>query len=277
MPELPQIRALAERVEVELVGTVFAGADPLQFAALRTVEPAPEALIGRTVDEVTSHGKYLVIGLDGPRIVVHLSQAGRVTVEDPPGRSRPKRGVVRLRFRPGPALLIVEYGTERKARWWALGDGDPGPLAELGPEPGAAAFAELIRTTGDNRRVHTALRDQRTVAGLGRGYTDDILHHARLSPFVSLKSLDVDARERLLSAVGDVIERGLDHERRRSGGLPAKLGDHWIVHGRGGEPCPACGDTLRRVSYESYEVTYCPPCQTGGRVLADRRLSRLLR
>ncbi|MDP9021830.1 MAG: Fpg/Nei family DNA glycosylase [Actinomycetota bacterium] len=277
MPELPQIRALAERLRPELVGTVFAGADPLQFAALRTVEPSPEALIGRTVEEVTSHGKYLIIGLDGPRIVVHLSQAGRVTVEDPPGRSRPKRGVVRLRFRPRPALLFVEYGTERKARWWALGDADAGPLADLGPEPGTAAFAEVIRTADDTRRLHRALRDQRTVAGLGRGYTDDILHRARLSPFVSLKNLDVDARERLLTAVEDVVGRGLDHERRRSGGLPAKLGDHWIVHGRSGEPCPTCGDTLRRVSYESYEVTYCPACQTAGRVLADRRLSRLLR
>jgi formamidopyrimidine-DNA glycosylase len=138
-------------------------------------------------------------------------------------------------------------------------------------------FAELIRTSDDGRRVHTILRDHRTVSGMGRGYTDDALHRAKLSPYASLKSLKPDERERLLEAIDGVLADGLEAERRRTGGLPNKVGDHWVVHGRVGQPCPTCGDTMQHVSYESYEVTYCPACQTGGKVLADRRLSRLLK
>jgi len=129
----------------------------------------------------------------------------------------------------------------------------------------------------DRRRVHTLLRDQRTVAGIGRGYSDDILHRARLSPYASLASLSAGERGALLTAVREVLGEALAVERKRSGGLPPKLGDHFAVHARYGTPCPRCGSDLRRVSYESHEVTYCPQCQTGGKVLADRRLSRLLK
>ena len=115
------------------------------------------------------------------------------------------------------------------------------------------------------------------MAGIGRGYSDDVLHRAQLSPFASLASLSADDRERLLEAVGDVLAEALQVERGRSGGLPTKLGDHFTVHNRYGTPCPRCGGDLRRISYESHEVTYCPACQTGGKVLADRRLSRLVR
>jgi formamidopyrimidine-DNA glycosylase len=115
------------------------------------------------------------------------------------------------------------------------------------------------------------------VAGVGRGYADDILHAALLSPYSTLAGLGAGERARLLEAVRQVLADGLAAERQRTGGLPTKLGDHWIVHGRAGEPCPRCGADLRRISYESHEVTYCPPCQTGGKVLADRRLSRLVR
>jgi formamidopyrimidine-DNA glycosylase len=121
------------------------------------------------------------------------------------------------------------------------------------------------------------LRDQRTVAGIGRGYSDDILYRAKLSPYAALGALDPGQRRVLLDAVGSVLAEALELERRRSGGLPSKLGDHFTVHGRYGTPCPVCGDDLRRVSYESHEVTYCPTCQTRGKVLADRRLSRLIR
>jgi formamidopyrimidine-DNA glycosylase len=121
------------------------------------------------------------------------------------------------------------------------------------------------------------LRDQRRVAGIGRGYADDILHRAKLSPFRSLGSLSAEERERFLVAVRAVLDEGLEVERRRTGGLPPKLGDHWIVHGRSGTPCPVCGGDLRRVSFESHEIAYCPTCQTGGRILADRRMSRLVR
>jgi formamidopyrimidine-DNA glycosylase len=172
---------------------------------------------------------------------------------------------------------VKEFGTERKAGWWVLGPADDGPLAKLGPEPDSPQFAALISEGEDGWRVHTLLRDQRTVAGIGRGYADDILHRARLSPYARLGSLSDAEREALLSAVRDVLSEALDVERRRLGGLPTKIGDHFAVHGRYGEPCPRCGDDLRRVSYESHEVAYCPTCQTGGKVLADRRLSRLIR
>jgi formamidopyrimidine-DNA glycosylase len=129
----------------------------------------------------------------------------------------------------------------------------------------------------DGRRVHTILRDQRTVAGIGRGYSDDILHRAKLSPYGSLGSLQPAERRALLGAVNDVLGEALEIERKRPGGLPTRIGDHFTVHGKYGESCPVCGDDLRRVSYESHEVTYCPHCQTGGKVLADRRLSRLIR
>jgi formamidopyrimidine-DNA glycosylase len=182
-----------------------------------------------------------------------------------------------LRFDGGPDVLVKEFGTERKAAWWVLAPGDQGPLEGLGPEPFSDEFAELIRTGDDKRRVHTMLRDQRTVAGIGRGHTDDILHHAQLSPYASLASLSADERERLLTAVHEILEAALEGERKRTGGLPTKLSDRFVVHRRAGLPCPRCGDDLRRVSYESHEVVYCPQCQTGGKVLADRRLSRLIR
>jgi formamidopyrimidine-DNA glycosylase len=226
---------------------------------------------------VSRRGKFALFELDGPRIAFHLSQGGRVDIEDPPKTTKPKGAVVRFRFDARPAVLLKEYGTERKAGWWVLGEGDDGPLAALGPEPYSDAFAELVTTGRDPRRVHTLLRDQRTVAGIGRGYADDILHRARLSPYDTLAGLDGDERARLLAATRDVLDEGLGLERKRTGGLPTKIGDHFTVHGRHGTPCPRCGGDLRRVSYESYEVTYCPTCQTGGKVLADRRLSRLVR
>jgi formamidopyrimidine-DNA glycosylase len=206
-----------------------------------------------------------------------LLYRSRIDVEDPPKKTKGKQAVVRWKFDNNRAVLLKEFGHERKAGWWVLAQGDDGPLDKLGPEPDSPEFAELIRTGDDNRRIHTMLRDQRTVAGLGRGYTDDVLHHAKLSPYASLKSLTADERERLLASIGEVLAIGLEHERKRTGGLPAKVGDHWIVHNNYGHPCPVCGDDLRRVSYESHEVAYCPTCQTGGKILADRRMSRLIR
>jgi formamidopyrimidine-DNA glycosylase len=277
MPERPEMQALAERLEEQIGGLIFTGYEPIQFSALKTFSPQPEELIGKKVNGVGRRGKYVLIDFDGPRICFHLSQGGRVDVEDPPKKTKGKGYLVRWKFAGGPAVLLKEFGTERKAGWWVLAADDIGPMKGLGPEPDSAEFAELIRTGADGRRVHTILRDQRTVAGLGRGYTDDALHLAKLSPYSSLKSLKPDERERLLDSIQTALAEGLEEERKRSGGLPTKVGDHWRVHNRNGKPCPVCGEDLRRVSYESHEVTYCPTCQTGGKVLADRRMSRLLR
>ncbi|MEA3019780.1 MAG: formamidopyrimidine-DNA glycosylase [Actinomycetota bacterium] len=298
MPELPEMQALSERLAQVMVGQRFAGAQPIQFAGLKTYAPDPQSLVGQEITNVGRIGKYVVMTFDsGVRILLHLSQAGRLDVETPAKTTRPKQGVVRFLLEPGvqgggprsdgvqgggprgdrSGILVKEFGTERKAGWWVLAPGDDGPLERLGPEPGTPEFAELIRTNVEGRRIHTLLRDQRVVSGMGRGYTDDALWKAKLSPYATFKSLTADDRERLLESIDFVVADGLAAERKIESGYPTKKVKHWMVHNKHGEPCPVCADTLRRVSYESYEITYCPTCQTGGKILADRRLSRLLK
>jgi len=286
MPELPEVQALAERLDAAVAGAELVALQPMQFSALKTFAPAPESLVGVALDRVGRRGKFLVLEFAGgaPRMLIHLSQGGRIDVESPPKQTKPKGSVLRLLFRvaggggggSSVSVLIKEFGTERKAGWWVVAPGEEGPLAKLGPEPDSVAFAELILHGDDRRRVHTILRDQHTVAGIGRGYADDSLHRARLSPFASLAGLTEEQRRTLLEAIRGVLMEALEGERTRTGGLPPKLGDRFTVHNRWGTPCPRCGDDLRRVSYESHEVTYCPTCQTGGQILADRRMSRLL-
>ena len=278
MPEMPEIQALAERVGEAVAGSSFERFDLLQFSSLKTVAPRPSELIGRRVDAVARRGKYLILELEGgERILVHLSQGGRLDVEMPPKATKPRGAVARFRFEEHPALLVKEFGKERKAGIWIVPAGEDGPLAGLGAEANSTEAETFFRESADARRVHTILRDQRTLAGIGRGYADDILHHAKLSPYAVLGKLTADERDRLVTAVHAILSDALQVERRRSGGLPTKIGDHFTVHGRWGQPCPRCGADLRRVSYESHEVTYCPDCQTDGKILADRRLSRLLR
>ena len=275
---MPEIRALSERIDEVLRGGTLRALDMLQFSSLKTYAPRPDELIGRAIEHVGYRGKFVVIDLDdGYRLLFHLSQGGRADIESPPKSTKPRGCVLRIRTDDRPSVLLKEFGKERKAGWWVLAPGDDGPLEKLGPEVLSEEFAAWVRETDDARRVHTILRDQRTVAGVGRGYSDDILHRAMLSPYAALAKLEPMERERLLDATRAVLDDALEAERARTGGLPTKLGDHFTVHGKYGEPCPRCGEDLRRVSYESHEVTYCPTCQTGGKVLADRRLSRLVR
>ena len=181
----------------------------------------------------------MIVELDGgSAVLVHLSQGGRVDVEAPPKSTKPRGAVLRLRAHDRPSVLVKEFGKERKAGWWVLAPGDDGPLAKLGPEIGSDEAEELFRTGDETRRVHTILRDQRTVAGVGRGYSDDILHRAKLSPYASLAKLTEDERQRLVEATHAILDEALAVERRRQGGLPTKLGDHFTVHNRAGEPCP---------------------------------------
>ena len=288
VPELPEMQALSERLNALLAGTTLLRADVLGFSSLKTYAPTPDSVLNHRLVSVYRRAKYLVWDFDdGIRIVLHLSQAGRLDVEQPPKQTRPRGSAVRFVFgrgvaeieRPGIGVLVREYGTHRKASWWVLPPDEEGPLKGLGPEPGSEEFAELIRTSTSKRRLTTDLRDQHVVSGIGRGWGDDILHRARLSPFASFCSLRPEQRESLLGAATSVLDEALALERTREGGLSeAKLGGRFKVHGRAEELCPSpCGDTLRRVSFESYEMTYCPTCQTGGRQLKDRRLSRLLK
>ena len=276
------MQALSERLDDRLKGATLERADLLGFSSLKTYAPTPDSLQGHRLLGVGRRAKYLVFTFDdGNRIVVHLSQAGRLDIEEPPKKTKPRGAVARLTFTADGdtvALLVREHGTQRKASWWVLAPGDDGPLAGLGPEPGTPEFAEFIRTSDSKRHLTTDLRDQHTVSGIGRGWGDDILHRAKLSPFASLRSLTAEQREDLIKAAVDVMGEALELERAREGGLSeGKLGGRFKVHNRFGQPCPTCGDTFRRVSFESYEMSYCPTCQTGGKVLADRRLSRLLK
>ncbi len=282
------MQALSERLDAVLVGMRLRQVRLLGFSSLKTYAPAPDSLYHQMLVSVSRRAKYLVWEFDsGSQIVLHLSRAGRLDVECPPKTTKPRGAAVRFEFvrdqgegeGPRVAVLVREYGTQRKASWWVLPAGDEGPLRGLGPEPGSDEFAELIRASDSRRRLTTDLRDQHFLSGIGRGWGDDILHRAKLSPFTSLHSLRPEQRENLLTAIIDVLAEALELERTREGGLSeAKLSGRFKVHGRVEEPCPTpCGDTLRRVSFESYEITYCPTCQTGGRTLADRRLSRLLK
>ncbi len=288
------MQALAERLDAVLAGATLQRADLLGFSSLKTYAPPPDAVVGQRLRSVGRRAKYLVWEFEGGvRMVLHLSQAGRLDIEEPPKKTKPRGSVARFVFgqvggdpdhpEPDPeartvGILVREYGTQRKAAWWVLGLGDDGPLGVLGPEPGSEDFDRFVRTSDSNRHLSTDLRDQRVVAGIGRGWGDEIVHRARLSPFASLRSLTPAQRGDLLQAVHDVLEEALSLERARTGGLSeSSLGGRFAVHGRFGQPCPRCGDALRRVSFESYEMTYCATCQTGGKVLADRRLSRLLK
>ncbi|MGH2698891.1 MAG: DNA-formamidopyrimidine glycosylase family protein [Actinomycetota bacterium] len=277
MPELPELQALAERMAAELEAKTLRSMDVLQFSALKTVAPSPFDLAGMELAAVGRRGKYLSFDFGAARVLIHLSQGGRMDIEDPPKKTRPKGAVVRLGFEDAPSILVKEYGTERKAACWILEPGVAGPLEGLGPEPATTEFEALVLSGADNRQLHTLLRDQRKVAGIGRGFADDILHAAMLSPFAPLSKLDDSERRRLYDSTVVVLDAATERERRRRGGLPAKMGDRFTIHNRHGSPCPRCGDEMRRVSFNAREITYCPTCQTGGKILADRRMSRLLR
>jgi formamidopyrimidine-DNA glycosylase len=278
MPELPEMQALSERLETVLRDRTLSAVQLLGFSSLKTVIPAPDNLVGERVVSVGRRGKYVVVAFEaGQRLLIHLSQAGRMDLEQPPKTTKPKGALVWLSF-GDLALLVREHGTQRKAGWWVLGPGDDGPLATLGPEPDDARFEQLLLHDDSSRHLHTMLRDQHVVAGIGRGYADDTLNRAQLSPFGTLASLGAADRERLLSAVRSTLAEALERERTRTGALSEpRLGERFAVHNRRDQPCPMCGSELKSVRFDSYEIVYCPACQTKGRVLADRRLSRLLR
>ena len=276
MPELPEMQALAERIAEAYGGRELTRIDLMQFSSLKTVDPGLHEAEGKVLETVGRRAKYLLFELGDVRLIVHLSQGGRIDFETPGKRTKPKGAVARFWFGTD-AFLLKEYGTERKAAVWVVDAGQQGPLEGLGPEPSSEEFEQLLFASEDRRRVHTLLRDQRFVAGIGRGFSDDILHAAQLSPFDSLTTMSHAQRQDLLAAVRKILHDATDRERERVGGLPAKMGDRFTIHNRHGQPCPRCNQTMQRISYESHEVTYCPNCQTGGKTLADRRMSRLLK
>ena len=288
MPEIPEIRAHAERLEALAAGEVLKRVEPLSFTALKTASPSPNDAIGWALRSVSQRAKFLLLRFappdsdgDGLTLVVHLMQGGRLRVLEP-GAKRPRRprdGLARFEFESGLGLLLTEPGTQKRAGVWVLA-GDPAgvePLGRLGPEAtevDAAGMAELM--AAHPARLHNFLRDQRVISGLGRRLANEICHRAKLSPFAPTGRMDVEGVKAVVAAISAVVDESLAAERQlpqmsRSAERPS------AVHSRTGEPCPVCGDVVRAVEYRDYSVNYCAGCQTSGRVLADNTTSKFLR
>lgn len=279
MPELPELSAHAERLESAYAGAVLERFEPLSFTALKSVAPSPDAALGSPLRRVGRRGKYLLLDFGDVTFVVHLMQAGRLEPDQRRSR-RPRGGLARWLFTPPHApLLLTEAGTERRAGVWAVA-GDPAgqpPLDRLGPEAdrvGAEEMASLL--AAHPARLHTLLRDQAVLAGLGRRLANEVCHRGGFSPFARTSALDAGDVGRLVEAIRACVAEGVAAERGR-GDLSRSAQRPARVHGRTGQPCPVCGDTVRAVEYRDYTVNYCPACQTGGRLLADNTTSKFLK
>lgn len=286
VPELPEVEALARFLAERTTGRAVADVTVVAVSALKTFAPAPSDLAGRPVLGVRRHGKWLDVATDGPHLLTHLSRAGWVRWYDavPATTPRPGRGPIALRLRldDGSGFDLTEAGTRKRLAVHLVPDPRDVPLvADLGVDPLSEEFTvdrfgQLLAAR--SQQVKGLLRDQRAIAGIGNAYSDEILHAARMSPFALTTSLDAEAVERLHGVVRAVLTDAL---AAAAGRPAAELKDAkrrgMQVHGRTGEACPVCGDTVREVSFADRSLQYCPTCQTGGRPLADRRLSRLLR
>ena len=287
MPELPEVESLARWLTERAVGRFVARVEPVAISALKTFDPPVQSLQGLEVTGVARHGKFLDVDVSGLHLVIHLARAGwlRWKEEQPPGLARPG-GKNPLAFRvvlaDGSGFDLTEAGTKKGLAVYVVRSPLDVPGVErlgvdvLSPEFTAALLGDLLR---DKRsQVKGALTDQSLIAGVGNAYSDEALHAARLSPFKIASSLTPEEVERLhaalVSVVTDAVERSKDLP---AGELKAEKKSGLAVHGRTGEPCPVCGDTVREVSFADKSLQYCPTCQTGGKPLADRRLSRLLK
>ena len=278
MPELPEVQAHAERLTEQFAGRELTKFVPLTFTALKTAVPRPDAAYGLSLESVGRRGKYLLLHFQPVTFVVHLMQGGRLLVDEKQS-AKPRNGQARFVFADGPALLLTEAGTERRAGVWCIAhdaiDGPPldrlGPEAlDVTPESLAASFAST------NMRIHGYLRDQHQIAGLGRMLANEVCHRAKISPFAMTGKLGAEGARAIVTAIHEAVDEGLAYERTRPD-MSSSKDRPGRVHGRVGEACPVCGDTIRSVSYSGYTVAYCPTCQTGGKVLADNTTSRFLK
>ncbi len=283
MPELPEIKAHAERLAHNWRGAELASFRPLHLSALKTFAPSPADVYGLALIGTGYRGKYLFLHFGSPdnqvdyTFVVHLMQGGRLR-PDAKKSKKPRGGMARWVFADDGALLLTEAGTEHKAGVWLV-EGEPvgEPIGHLGPDADTLSLDGLvIALAKENTRVHGFLRDQRRLAGVGRLLSNEILHRARLSPFAMTARLGDDEIDRLHDAMSSVIDEHIEYERSlddigRSADRPNG------VHHRVGFACSVCQDEVRSVEYRRYTVAYCPTCQTGGRVLADNTTSKFLK
>jgi formamidopyrimidine-DNA glycosylase len=279
MPELPEVQAHAERLTEAFAGRVLTAFRPITFTALKTAVPAPDAAYGHELQRVGRRGKYLLLEFEPVHFAVHLMQGGRLA-PDTKQAARPRGGQARFVFDDGPALLLTEAGSERRAGVWCLPAAtalETAPLDVLGPEALDVTPAQMVGLFEQkNQRLHGFLRDQRSIAGLGRRLANEICHRAKLSPFSMTGKLGPEGAEAVVAAIHDAVEEGLEHERGRTD-MSASKERPGGVHKRTGEPCPACGDPVRAVEYSGYTVNYCATCQTGGKILADNTTSKFLK
>ncbi|MEU9572561.1 DNA-formamidopyrimidine glycosylase family protein [Streptomyces massasporeus] len=287
MPELPEVEALKDFLTEHLVGHEIVRVLPVAISVLKTYEPPLSALEGREVTAVHRYGKFLDLRTaDGPHLVTHLARAGWLHWKDrlPDAPPRPGKGPLALRvaLETGAGFDLTEAGTQKRLAVYVVADPQEVPgVARLGPDPLADDFderrlAELL--AGERRQLKGALRDQSLIAGVGNAYSDEILHAARMSPFKLAASLSEEETGRLYAALRDTLTEAVERSRGVAAGrLKAEKKSGLRVHGRTGEPCPVCGDTIREVSFADSSLQYCPTCQTGGKPLADRRMSRLLK
>ncbi len=286
MPELPEVHALADFLRGRMVGRVVTDVELGSIAVLKTYDPAPDSLVGRPVDAVTRHGKFVDVDVDGSHLVFHLARAGwlRWYDEVPETRVRPGKTPIALRVRldDGSGFDLTEAGTKKGLAAYVVPDpSQVRGIASLGPDPLAEDFglkqlAALLE--GRRTQVKGVLRDQSVLAGVGNAYSDEVLHAARLSPFALAASLSQEEVARLYEALRTTLTAAvLAAEGKPAAQLKDAKRAGMNVHGRAGEACPVCGDTVREVSFADSSLQYCPTCQTGGKELADRRMSRLLR
>jgi DNA-formamidopyrimidine glycosylase len=287
MPELPEVESLAEFLREHAKGHAVARADAASFSVLKTFDPPLASLAGQVITEVGRHGKFLDIATDrGLHLIIHLARAGWLRWREDLPSAPPKPGKSPLAFRltldDGSGFDLTEAGTHKRLAVYLVRDPAEVPgIASLGPDPLAADFtADTLAAllAGRRTQVKGVLRDQKVIAGIGNAYSDEVLHVAKMSPFKIAASMTPDD----VAVLYDAIKTTLTEAVERSAGLAAadlkgEKKSGLRVHGRTGRACPECGDTIREVSFADSSLQYCPTCQTGGKPLADRRLSRLLK
>ena len=286
MPELPEVEALCSFLDARLAGRRVERIEVGALSALKTYDPPIESLRGRVIDGVRRQGKYLIFGVDDASMVVHLARGGWVQWREQltSSRAKPGRGPLALRVgvEGGAGFDVTEQGTEKRLAVWVVREvAEVEGVSRLGPDPLDPAFgpAQLAKAlAGRPGNLKTVLTDQSVIAGVGNAYSDEALHAARMSPYKPAGKLSDDEvavlHEALVGVLRDAVERSAGMP---ASGLKSEKKSGLSVHGRTGEPCPDCGDTVREVSFATKSMQYCPTCQTGGKPLADRRLSRLLK
>lgn len=287
MPEAPELDAAVSQLREYVVGQAVERLDVAAINVLATAQPPADSLVGRTLAAVRRRGKHLVFDFEGRFAVLHLALAGWVKFQPevpPMGRSgrRPGKGPLALRFalEDGSALEVTEQGTKKSVKLWVSDEPEQlETLARLGPEAGELKkedFAAILGSTSS--QLKTVLTDQERMAGIGNAWSDEILHRAQMSPFAAANRLDEESSNRLFEALRETLDiansglRGVKLDRIKA--TKKKL---LRVHGRAGQECPVCGDTIAQVSFADRSLEYCPTCQTGGKKLNDRRMDRLLK